>query len=305
MLVFNYSPSPQEYDLGEIYAQSAREGMVHSALMRGEHFDMASAFTEDWATDAVCWSWGGRETYLIDGRKALAIEPAGVLTIAAGERYAYDASAEAPFRSNMITFPQWMSRDAAVRDEFFGAGHTHLRTRLCRPSGPVLALMNAIATRCSAGANNDAWYAEQTALLFAQLLDEQHADGAGAITATKPATRAELARRIERSVQLILECYGNAALSLDDMARTACISRFHFVRIFKEAKGATPMQFLTGVRMDAARRLLRHSKATVGDVAAAIGYADRAAFVRSFKRRFGCAPSAMRSNDICFLRAAG
>ena len=33
--------------------------------------------------------------------------------------------------------------------------------------------------------------------------------------------------------------------------------------------------------------------------------ADRAAFVRSFKRRYDCAPSVMRSNDICFLRCAG
>lgn len=305
MLLFNYSPSPQEFDLGEIYAQSAREGMVHSALMRGEHFDMADDFDEAWASDAVSWSWGGRETYHIDGCKALSIEPAGVLTIAAGERYAYDASAEAPFRSNMITFPHWMSRGAAEKDEFFNPAQARLYTRLCRPSGPSLALMNAIATRCSAGAGDGVWYTEHIALLYARLLEEQHADGAGAITATKSSTRAELARRVERSVQFILESYSDATLSLDDMARIACVSRFHFVRIFKEAKDATPMQYLTGVRMDAARRLLRHGKMTVGDIAAAVGYADRAAFVRSFKRRYGCAPSAMRSNDICMLRCAG
>lgn len=300
MLVFNYSPSPQSWEFDDLYERSAREGMVHSAMMCGEHFDMADDYSDDCAADAVTWSCGGRENYQLSSRKVISIEPAGVFTIAAGERYAYDASRDAPFRSNMIIFPQWMARDVAAPSEFCDDTHppSRLTTRLCHPGEETMALMNNIAGHCILSAEDSIWYTEQVTLLYTRLLQEQAAGGAGNIRAAKPSTSRELARRIDRAGQLVLETYRNSDLSIDDMAHAACISRFHFIRIFKDAKGVTPMQYVNGVRMEAGMRLLRESRLTIGEIANAVGYSDRAAFVRSFKRRNGVAPSTFKARSI-------
>lgn len=299
MLVYNYSPTPQSWEFEGLYERSARVGMVHSAMMCGEHYDMAGSFSDELAVDAVTWSCGGQETYQFRGNKKLSINPAGILTLAAGDRYAYDASNEAPFRSNMISFPLWVSRNH--HDPKTGwqerSGPSSLVTRFCRPSRQTLALMNAIAGRCAAGVNNTIWYTEHMVLLYSGLLREQTVDGVHNIPAVKAATRAELARRVERSTQLILEAYRDPDLSLDDMAKTACVSRFHFIRIFKDTLGLTPMQYLAATRMEAAMRLIQSCrKMTISEVADTVGYIDRAAFTRAFKRRYKIAPSIIKEH---------
>ena len=299
MLVYNYSPTPQSWEFGGLYERSARDGMVHSAMMCGEHYDMACSFDDDLAVDAVTWSCGGEETYQFSSNKKRSINPAGILTLAAGDRYAYDASSDAPFRSNMISFPHWVSRNRLDSKTGWQLGQngSPLVTRFCRPSRQTLALMNAIAGRCAAGANNTIWYTEHMVLLYAALLQEQTLEGAQNIPAIKAATRAELARRVERSTQLILEAYRDPNLSLDDMARAACVSRFHFIRIFKDTMGVTPMQYLSATRMEAAMRLLQSCKnMTISEVADIVGYLDRAAFARAFKRRYKISPSTIKDH---------
>ncbi len=179
MLVFNYSPSPQSWEFNDLYIRSAREGMVHSAMMCGEHFDMVDDYSDEYAADAVTWSCGGRENYQLSSRKVISIEPAGVFTIAAGERYAYDASRDAPFRSNMIIFPQWMAHDVTASSEFCDDASplSRLTTRLCHPGKETIALMNNIAGHCILTAEDTTWYTEQVTLLYARLLQEQAAGG--------------------------------------------------------------------------------------------------------------------------------
>ena len=299
MLVYNYSPTPQSWEFEGLYERSARVGMVHSAMMCGEHYDMAGSFDDTLAVDAVTWSCGGQETYQFGHKKKLSINPAGILTLAAGDRYAYDASGDAPFRSNMICFPHWISHNHLDPKTGWqkNSRATNLITRFCRPSRHTMALMNAIAGRCAAGANNTIWYTEHMVLLYAMLIKEQTLDGGRNIPAVKAATRAELARRIERSTQLILESYRDPTLSLDEMAKSACVSRFHFIRIFKDTKGVTPMQYLAATRMDAAMRLIQScQQMSISEVADSVGYIDRAAFARAFKRHYKIAPSIIREH---------
>jgi AraC-like DNA-binding protein len=296
MFIFNYTPTPETHNFDGFYERCAREGMVHSAVMCGEHFDMAEVYDDAWAYPAVTWSCGGVETYRLAGKRALSVQPAGVLTIAAGERYAYDASPGAPFRSNMIAFPRWMRDGATAPGDSaeLSMDAPHLITRLCRPAPQTLSLMAEIAAYCVAGVRNYALYTEQIVLLYARLLKEQRENQSGAVTAVKKSTRRELARRIELSAQYILEGYRNPALSTSDIADAACLSRFHLIRTFKDFKGRTPMQYLTATRMEAALQLLHNSEMTIGRIAHAVGYSDRTAFVRAFNRLHGVAPSVVR-----------
>ncbi len=297
------TPPQNAAELDALYARTPVEGMFYSGAMHRERFDIADSYNEDWSCAAITWLSGGVEEYALQGaRRPLKLLSAGALTLARGARYAYAALGETPFRSNMISFPHWITDGAAQNaldsDDGRGGRASHgraLETRLLLPGATTQALMDEIAMRTRQGAADKDWYAEKCALLYAGLLDAQDAGAAARdqISAVKPSTRTELARRCALAKETMLQRFGEAGLSLGDVARDARLSQYHLIRVFKTITGATPMQFLGMVRMDAALRLLKDTKLAVCDIAGAVGYADRSAFFRAFRKAHGCAPSAV------------
>ncbi len=82
-------------------------------------------------------------------------------------------------------------------------------------------------------------------------------------------------------------------LSLDEMARLAHFSPFHFHRIFSGLVGETLHQFVKRVRLERALSMVRHEpRRTLTEIALACGFASSADFSRSFKQRYGVPPSA-------------
>jgi len=82
-------------------------------------------------------------------------------------------------------------------------------------------------------------------------------------------------------------------LRLGQLAREAALSPFHFLRIFRSAFGETPHQYLTRVRIEAAKRLLL-ADAPVTDVCFEVGFQSLGSFSALFARRVGAPPSAFR-----------
>src|SRR5437762_1128399 len=81
-----------------------------------------------------------------------------------------------------------------------------------------------------------------------------------------------------------------ADLSLETLARRACLSPRHFARRFKQTFGGTPAAFVENLRLDDARRRLTERTQTIESVAAAVGFQSDDAFRRAFQRRFGVKP---------------
>jgi AraC family transcriptional regulator len=82
-------------------------------------------------------------------------------------------------------------------------------------------------------------------------------------------------------------------LRLEDVARAACFSPFHFHRIFRGLFGETLAAFVKRVRLERAVYLLSHREgARLTDVALACGFASSSDFSRSFRSHYGVAPSA-------------
>lgn len=79
------------------------------------------------------------------------------------------------------------------------------------------------------------------------------------------------------------------AWTVDSMAQEAAMSRSKFAQLFKETTGKAPMEYLTDLRLDAAKRLLRKHK-PVGLIANHVGYENSSTLARVFKRRFGVTP---------------
>ena len=300
MILLNQSPPGADQDLSGLYQRMSHEGLVHSTLMRGEIYESSDAFDENWACSSITWSAGGEEQYWMKRGGKFSINPAGALTLAAGARYDYAAGRDHAFYSNMITFPRWMTKAASLPLLDDGENDTRrLSTRMLRPDAVTETLMNEIIAKCRRGYSKSEWFIEKTALLYGRLLDAEYdaEKASGNIDAAKPATQKELARRINRAQQFMLQSYRDMGLDLERIAKEACLSPFHLIRVFKTLSGVTPIHYLTAVRLEAALRLLRETKMTATEIAALVGFGNRAAFSRAFSRHHGFAPSAVRGLD--------
>jgi len=86
-------------------------------------------------------------------------------------------------------------------------------------------------------------------------------------------------------------------LELDTLADVAHFSRFHFHRVFASWVGETLGDYLRRRRLEAAARKLAIAPETpVLEVALSVGFGSGEAFARAFKSRFGCTPTAWRSD---------
>jgi len=82
--------------------------------------------------------------------------------------------------------------------------------------------------------------------------------------------------------------------SLARLAAQAGMSEFHFNRLFKRATGMPPSQYQIGLRLDAARRLLRETQKSVITIANEVGYANPSHFARLFRKETGLSPTDYR-----------
>jgi AraC-like DNA-binding protein len=78
--------------------------------------------------------------------------------------------------------------------------------------------------------------------------------------------------------------------SMAELARRSGYSPDHFGRIFRRVIGMSPQAYAVEARVDRARRLLSESAMSVGQIAAALGYADVHFFSRQFKSKTGRSP---------------
>jgi len=83
--------------------------------------------------------------------------------------------------------------------------------------------------------------------------------------------------------------------SIREVARTAGMSAFHFIRQFEALFGVTPHQFRIRARLDRARQLLETSEHSVTDICLQVGMSSLGSFSDLFARRVGSAPSDYRS----------
>lgn len=88
------------------------------------------------------------------------------------------------------------------------------------------------------------------------------------------------------------------AWDLEQLARTATMSRSAFSARFTGMVGEPPMAYLTRWRMNLAANRLRDDRATVAQVATEVGYQSEAAFTRAFARTMGQTPGAVRRRAV-------
>ena len=125
-------------------------------------------------------------------------------------------------------------------------------------------------------------------VLFIQVIRHHAAHAA----ATTPVLSALLDPQLGRALQA-MHAAPERPWKVETLAREAALSRTAFAERFHALAAVTPMHYLTWLRMDRARALLRGDTATAA-VGEAVGYQSEAAFHRAFKKAFGIGPGAYR-----------
>lgn len=87
-------------------------------------------------------------------------------------------------------------------------------------------------------------------------------------------------------------------LPLSAMADVACMSPFHYSRVFRGVTGTPPGQFLSALRLDRAKALLAGTRLSVTDICFEVGYQSFGTFITRFRNLVGVCPTAFREAHV-------
>jgi AraC-like DNA-binding protein len=131
---------------------------------------------------------------------------------------------------------------------------------------------------------------------FAEALLNEHRQTGAAIAklpSIRPSTRIELYRRLLRGRDALLSS-AESRVSLNEVARRACLSPYHFHRSFRQVFGETPHRCLIRHRLSRAAGLLRRRDRSVTEICMECGFESPSSFSALFRARYGVAPSEIR-----------
>jgi AraC family transcriptional regulator len=110
-------------------------------------------------------------------------------------------------------------------------------------------------------------------------------------------TRGTVDQGLERAIIRVIETMRenlSEQLTVDDLARAASFSKFHFSRVFQRVTGVSPGRFLSAMRLQEAKRLLLSTSLSVADITFKVGYNSVGTFSTRFKESVGLAPTEYR-----------
>lgn len=104
---------------------------------------------------------------------------------------------------------------------------------------------------------------------------------------------------MHKLVQVIeyIDEYLDQNIGLSELAQVVNMSQYHFARLFKQAVGITPHQYLIRQRVERAKRLLRQRDLSIADVALRCGFANQGHLGYHFKRLLNATPKAFLNNS--------
>ena len=206
--------------------------------------------------------------------------------------------------------PSFLDR---VAQDVFGLEPSHYRLALSeRPNDAAITNIAGVLSReVMRGEPGGRLYAESLANILAVHLLRNYAQCADGRILESCALSEETARAVLKdetpgrvwshpravaeAVRFIQESYSRD-VSLSDIAEAVHLSPFHVARLFKQALGVSPHQYLIQVRVNSARALLEagSGERSLAEVASAVGFADQSHLTRHFKRLLGVTPKQLR-----------
>jgi len=166
--------------------------------------------------------------------------------------------------------------------------------QLHRRDATFNALVRSILTSQQEGFNKLRFEEQLTALLTYHLRQHHHiTEMVNNLPPVKQATRIELYKRLSRAMDVLRSNFCGE-VSLDQLAAEACLSKYHFLRLFRTAYGLSPYQYMQQLRIEKARILLANSGKPIADIATLLGFDNSQSFSRLFFQKMGLYPTQYR-----------
>jgi AraC family transcriptional regulator len=160
----------------------------------------------------------------------------------------------------------------------------------------VMPVIMKMKIASGVGFEDEEWWEEQ----FYELLEKMvlvHRNVYKQVEKLPPvkfSTKTDLYKRISRAKEFIDINY-TQPLTLEKISNEAFLSRFHFLRLFKEVFGETPYQYISTRRIRMAVMLLTSSSMPVTEICSEVGFDSLSSFSWLFKQKLGLSPDAFRS----------
>ena len=129
---------------------------------------------------------------------------------------------------------------------------------------------------------------------FAHLLAIHIAEKYTNVASQRPNYRGGLPIARLRKIKDYVRSHLAESISIEKLAELAELSPFHFSRVFKQAPGLTPLQFVTRERMLQAPQPIRETSRSLIEIALEVGYTSPSHFAQVFRRTAGMAPTQFR-----------
>ncbi|MBD1997586.1 helix-turn-helix transcriptional regulator [Leptolyngbya sp. FACHB-541] len=182
--------------------------------------------------------------------------------------------------------PSWLNQIAEEAGELDSSRVELLSTIGARDS-QIEAIAHLLQTELDTDSIGEQLYAESLMQVLMVHLLRQYC-------ALQPKIQDHAGKLTTQHLQPVLDyihSYLDRPLQLAQLAGIAGISQYHFCRVFRQATGVSPYQFVLQQRMEKAKELLRQRKCTIAEIALLVGYTDQSRFTRHFKRYVGATPS--------------
>ncbi len=107
----------------------------------------------------------------------------------------------------------------------------------------------------------------------------------------------DLYKRLYRAKEFIDDQFCEQ-IDLNQISKEACISPYHFLRVFHKVYNKTPHRYLTEKRIDKAKELLGNDSMSVTEVCYDVGFESLGSFSALFNKRVGLSPVSYRAETL-------
>lgn len=116
------------------------------------------------------------------------------------------------------------------------------------------------------------------------------------IDKVRKSTREEIYKRLLLALEYLHQSY-KQSFDLEEVANKAYLSKFHFLRMFKQAFGKTPFQYHQMLKMKDARKQVESGSKSIKEIGFELGFAEISSFSKSFYNYFGVYPTKLHQEE--------